>query len=290
MTQYILEGKNISFSYMDGTRAIKNLSIKIPKNKKIAVVGNNGAGKTTLFLHFNGVHQPENGEILFDGQKVDYKDKKQLKNLRKNIGIVFQNPDNQLFSASVYQDVSFGPSNLGWQEDRIRVKIEEVMKRTGTWELKEKPTHFLSYGQKKRVAIAGILSMEPKVIVLDEPTAGLDPVYTSQIMSLLDDVNKSGVTVILSSHNIDEAYAWAEYVFVMCQGEVISEGLPEKVFRQEEILRRANLIKPWVLELYDKLVETGQVTAQEVIPKKREDLIKILMESSYLSKVQGRRQ
>lgn len=276
MIQYIIEARDIDFTYMDGTRAIKNLSIKVPKNRKIAVVGNNGAGKTTLFLHFNGVHQSEKGEILFDGQKVNYKDKKQIKNLRKNIGIVFQNPDNQLFSGSVYQDVSFGPSNLGWTEDKIRAKLKEVMEQTGIWDLRDKPTHFLSYGQKKRVAIAGILSMEPKVVVLDEPTAGLDPIYTSQIMRLLDDVNKSGATVVLSSHNIDEAYAWAEYVFVMCQGKIIAEGLPEEVFRQEEILRRANLIKPWVLELYDNLIEMGKISEQQFIPRKREDLVRIL--------------
>lgn len=284
MSQYIIEAKDIDFSYMDGTRAIRNLSIKIPKSKKIAVVGNNGAGKTTLFLHFNGVHQSEKGEILFDGEKIDYKDRKQLKHIRRNVGIVFQNPDNQLFSGSVYQDVSFGPSNLGWAEPKIRAKIEEAMKQTGVWDLKDKPTHFLSYGQKKRVAIAGVLSMDPSVVVLDEPTAGLDPIYTSQIMQLLDEINKSGATVVLSTHNIDEAYAWADYVFVMCHGEIIAEGLPEIVFRQDDILRKTNLIKPWVLELYDDLVSTGKIEKQEIIPRKREELLEILTMSYRYSK------
>ncbi|MDK2822424.1 MAG: cobalt/nickel transport system ATP-binding protein [Clostridia bacterium] len=275
MFQYILEAKKIEFSYLDGTKAIKDLSLKIPQGKKIAVVGNNGAGKTTLFLHFNGVHRPQKGEILFKGEKLSY-NKTQLKTLRKNIGIVFQDPDNQLFSASVYQDISFGPVNLGWPENKIRAKIEKVMKQTGTWDLRDKPTHSLSHGQKKRVAIAGILVMEPEIIILDEPTAGLDPIYTGQIMKLLDDFNKNGTTIVLSSHNIDEIYAWADYVFVINAGEIIAQGLPEEVFRNENILKKANLIKPWVLEIFDELMGNTEIAEYTKIPRTREEIINII--------------
>ncbi|KJS85829.1 MAG: cobalt ABC transporter ATPase [Peptococcaceae bacterium BICA1-8] len=275
MSEIILEARNIDFSYMDGTKAINNLSIRIPKGKKVAVLGNNGAGKTTLFLHFNGVHRPQKGEILYKGELVNYK-KNQLRELRKNIGIVFQDPDNQLFSASVYQDVSFGPNNLGWGEEKIRNKIEEVMKQTGTWELRDKPTHALSHGQKKRVAIAGVLAMEPEVIFLDEPTAGLDPMYSNNIMQLLDEFNQGERTVIVSSHNIDEVYAWADYVLIMHSGQIISEGVPEDVFRNQETIQKANLIKPWVLEIYDYLVEKNRSGPGIVIPKTREDIMKIL--------------
>lgn len=275
MTEYILETKDLDFSYMDGTLAIKNLSIRIPRGKKIALVGNNGAGKTTLFLHFNGVHRPDRGEIRFNGEAIDYGTKK-LKQLRRSVGLVFQDPDNQLFSASVYQDVSFGPLNMGWPDETVRQKVEESLQKTGTWELKDRPTHFLSHGQKKRVAIAGVLAMEPEVIILDEPTAGLDPLYTGQMMQLLADFSSNGATVILSSHNLDEVYAWADLIFVMDDGGIIAQGTPAQVFRDSSVLEKANLIKPWVLDVYDELLEHRVLEAQEDAPRNREELIRLL--------------
>ena len=271
MADFILEAKNLEFSYLDGTKALHNLSIQIEKGKKIALVGNNGAGKTTLFLHFNGVHRPNKGEIRFKGELLTYHSK-QVKELRKNIGIVFQDPDHQLFSASVYQDVSFGPVNLGWPEKKVREKIEAAMAKTGIQDIKDKPTHFLSHGQKKRVAIAGILAMEPEVIILDEPTAGLDPVGTGQMMSLLDEFNQSGATVILSSHNLDEVYAWADYIFVIHRGQIIADGSPEEIFRNEEVMQKANLLKPWVLDIYDCLRAKGLVNYTGKAPKNRGEL------------------
>jgi len=275
VTDFILEANNLEFSYLDGTKAIKNLSINIVRGKKVALVGNNGAGKTTLFLHFNGVHRPSKGVIRFKGEKIDYSNK-QLKELRKSIGIVFQDPDNQLFSASVYQDVSFGPINLGWPEAVVREKVEQAMQKTSTWSIKDKPTHFLSHGQKKRVAIAGILAMEPEIIILDEPTAGLDPVGTGQMMQLLDQFNQTGATVILTSHNLDEVYAWADDIFVMENGNIIAQGNPEEIFRNEEVLRRANLVKPWVLEVYDHLVAKNMIRHQPQSPRNREQLKNLL--------------
>lgn len=272
---YILEAQNLDFSYMDGTMAIKNLTIRLLRGKKIAIVGNNGAGKTTLFLHFNGVHRPDSGQIFFQGEAVDYQQKK-LKELRHNVGIVFQDPDNQLFSASVYQDVSFGPMNMGWPEDEVRQKVEDALQKTGTWELRDRPTHFLSGGQKKRVAIAGVLAMDPEVIILDEPTAGLDPVYTAQMMQLLSDFNSTGATVILSSHNLDEVYAWADEIFVMDDGGIIAQGEPETVFRNQAVLLQANLIKPWVLDVYDELVEHSVLRAAAKPPRTREALIELM--------------
>ncbi|MFZ5944575.1 MAG: energy-coupling factor ABC transporter ATP-binding protein [Bacillota bacterium] len=280
MVPFILETDKIEFSYLDGTKAINSLSIKIPQGKKLAVVGNNGAGKTTLFLHFNGVHRPQKGTVYFKGEEISYH-KSALKNIRKNIGIVFQDPDNQLFSSSVYQDISFGPLNLGWSEQRIRSKLDEVMTMTGISDLQDKPTHSLSFGQKKRVAIAGVLAMEPEIIILDEPTAGLDPFYTGQIMNLLDGLNKNGATIIISSHNIDEVYAWADYIYVLNSGELIAEGNPEDVFSDGKILEKANLIKPLVLEIYDELLGNGKVPAEHVKPKSREQLLQLINKDKY---------
>jgi cobalt/nickel transport system ATP-binding protein len=274
MSEHILEAENLEFSYMDGTIALKNLSLKLKKGKKYGVVGNNGAGKSTLFLHFNGVHRPEKGKIIYKGSEVKY-NSKGLKELRKNVGIVFQDPDNQLFSASVYQDVSFGPVNMGWPEEKIRTKVEQALKKTGTWDFKDKPTHFLSHGQKKRVAIAGILAMEPEVIFLDEPTAGLDPYYCSEMMQLLDDFNQMGATLILSSHDLNEIYAWADYIFVMNKGEIIAEGLPEEIFRNAQVLKKANLGKPWVLDVFDELVKNKALKEETPIPRKKEQLMSL---------------
>ena len=272
---FILKTEKLNFSYMDGTKALKELSLEIPQGKKIAVIGNNGSGKTTLFLHFNGIHRPSSGKIFYKDKELNYSNS-EIKNIRKNVGIVFQDPDNQLFSGSVYQDVSYGPVNLGWNESEIRLKIEEAMLQTGTWDLREKPTHFLSYGQKKRVAIAGVLAMNPEVMILDEPTAGLDPVYTSQIMEMLNELNKKGTTVIISSHNLEEVYAWADYVFVLSQGEIVSQGIPEELFRNEEILVKGNLKKPWVLELFDNMVQKGLIKNIDIVPRTREELLKLL--------------
>lgn len=272
MPEYILEAENIDFSYMDGTQALKKLSIQLEKGKKYAVVGNNGSGKSTLFLHFNGVHRPSEGTIKYRGAVIKY-NHKSLKQLRKNVGIVFQDPDNQLFSASVYQDISFGPVNLGWEEDKIRAKVDEALEKTGTWEFKDKTTHCLSHGQKKRVAIAGILAMEPEIIFLDEPTAGLDPYYCSEMMQLLDEFNKMGTTLILSSHDLNEVYAWADYIFVMNSGEIIAEGLPGEIFRNDQILKKANLGKPWVLEVFDELIEKGLINKDCPTPRKKEQLM-----------------
>jgi cobalt/nickel transport system ATP-binding protein len=278
--EYILETRDIDFTYMDGTKAINKLTIKIPRGKKIAVIGNNGAGKTTLFLHFNGINRPDVGQICINGEPIDYRNKA-IKELRKKIGIVFQEPDNQLFSASVYQDVSFGPVNLGWSQDKARKCIEQALRQTGTWELKDKPTHFLSYGQKKRVAIAGVLVMDPEVIILDEPTAGLDPVHTRKMMDLLNDLNQEGTTVILSSHNMDEVYAWADYIFVMVNGQIIGEGLPVEVFRDKEVLMKANLSKPWVIDIFDQLISSGKVDNTANIPTNREELLEIIENGIY---------
>jgi len=150
------------------------------------------------------------------------------------------------------------------------------MKEAGIWELRDKPPHLLSYGQKKRVAIAGVLAMEPELIILDEPTAALDPVCTSQVMSLLNTLNTNGATIIVSSHNMDEVYAWADFVFVLKEGKVIAEGSPINVFRRQDVLAAASLKNPLVLELYDKLVSSGMLAKQEDVPATPEALIALL--------------
>ncbi|MDP9749829.1 energy-coupling factor ABC transporter ATP-binding protein [Thermoanaerobacter pentosaceus] len=272
--QFILEAIDITFEYSDGTKALDEVNMSIEEGKKIAVLGPNGAGKTTLFLHFNGILKPKSGKILYKGEEINYSHSELVK-LRKNVGIVFQNPDIQLFSASVYQEISFGPMNLGYPENIVKEKVENAMKETRIIGLKDKPTHFLSYGQKKSVSIADIIVMEPEVIILDEPTVYLDPKHVQEIMGLFDKLVEKGKTIILSTHDVDFAYSWADYIYVMKNGKVVAKGEPTVVFANAKELDRSDLKKPMLLEIYEILKEKGIISGSN-IPKNIEELKKYI--------------
>lgn len=272
--QFILEAIDVSFEYSDGTEALVGVNMLIEKGKKIAVLGPNGAGKTTLFLHFNGILKPKSGKILYKGEEINYSHSELVK-LRKNVGIVFQNPDIQLFSASVYQEISFGPMNLGYPENIVKEKVENAMKKAKIMDLKDKPTHFLSYGQKKSVSIADIIVMEPEVIILDEPTVYLDPKHVQEIMVFFDRLVEEGKTIILSTHDVDFAYSWADYIYVMKNGKVVAKGEPTVVFTNAKELDWNDLRKPMLLEIYEILKEKGIINGSS-IPKNIEELKKCI--------------
>ncbi|OAT79953.1 energy-coupling factor ABC transporter ATP-binding protein [Desulfotomaculum copahuensis] len=275
MPEFILEADTVEFSYPDGTRALQGVFMRIPRGAKVAVLGSNGAGKTTLFLHFNGILRPAGGRVRFDGREVRY-DHRSLMQLRKNVGIVFQDPDSQLFSASVFQEISFGPLNLGLPREEVRRRVEEAMQATEITGLKDKPTHLLSYGQKKRVSIADILAMEPAVIICDEPTAWLDPKHAEQVMELFKRINNGGTTVILSTHDVDMAYSWADYIFIMMHGTVIGEGTPEEVFQDGELLFRADLARPRLVETWAQLRNKGLLPADLPLPRSWTELFELV--------------
>lgn len=275
MSEYIIEVENLSFQYPDGTDALKNISLKIEKGKKIAFVGVNGSGKSTLFLNLNGVFKPSKGVIKYKGKEVKYNHKSLLE-LRKEIGIVFQDPENQLFSASVYQEVSFGAMNLKLPEDEVRSRVDKELKSVEMYDYKEKAVHFLSYGQKKRVSIADILVMEPEVIVFDEPTSSLDPKHSSQIVKIFDKLNEKGITVILSTHDVELAYSWADYIIVMKDGQVFREGTPYEVFSDNKLIHECYLEKPLILDIFQFLCETKKITLYKEIPRNKEELYKII--------------
>lgn len=276
MADYIIEAEDLNYFYPDGTQALQNMCLKIPRSRKIAILGSNGAGKSTLFLHLNGILKPKSGTVRYNGKAVSY-DKKALLELRKNVGIVFQDPDSQLFSASVYQEISFGPLNIGLSEQTVRERVEQAMKATGITELKDKPTHMLSYGQKKRVTIAGILAMEPEVLVCDEPTAWLDPKHAKQAVQLFDEISQNGTTVILSTHDVDLAYSWADYVFVLSGGRVIGEGTPASVFRDDLLLHKADLDRPWLVDVYDVFAKKGCLSATTPLPRDKQELFALML-------------
>lgn len=251
--EYILEARDLHYAYPDGTAALNGLTLGIKPGETTAVLGGNGAGKSTLFLSFNGILRPGTGAVWFKGRPIEYS-RKGLHELRQSVGIVFQDPDSQLFSASVAQDISFGAVNLKLPEAEVRRRVNTAMERTGIAHLKEKPTHCLSFGQKKRVAIAGVLAMEPEVLVLDEPTAGLDPMGVSEIMKLLREIQSElGLSVVISTHDLDIVPLYCDYAYVMDRGRIWLSGTPSEVFEQAEAIRSVNLRLPRIGHLMEIL-------------------------------------
>ncbi|CAB3391545.1 energy-coupling factor ABC transporter ATP-binding protein [Kyrpidia spormannii] len=251
---FALEG--VEYNYEDGTQALQGISLGIESGKKVAFLGSNGAGKSTLFLHLNGILRPFRGRILFRGQEVRYA-RKELARLRAKVGIVFQNPDRQVVIGHVWEDVSFGPMNLGLSPPEVEARVEEALNITGLWDLRDKAVHLLSYGQKKRVALAGVLAMKPEVMILDEPTASLDPGQVHALLELLERLHRQGIQIVLSTHDVDFAYAWADWVVIMHAGRVLAEGLPKDVFSDTDILKRASLTKPVLWRVWEELNKAG---------------------------------
>ena len=201
---------------------------------------------------------------------------KSLLNLRKNIGIVFQDPENQLFSSSVYKEVSFGAMNLKLSETEVRNRVDEALKNVGMYEYRDKAIHFLSYGQKKRVSIADILVMQPEIIVFDEPTSSLDPKHSKQIVKIFNELNEKGMTVILSTHDVELAYSWSDYIVVMKDGEIFREETPYEIFSDDKLIHECYLEKPLILDVFQFLCDNSKITLDNNIPRNKEELYNIL--------------
>ncbi|MGB9938131.1 MAG: ATP-binding cassette domain-containing protein [Methanobacterium sp.] len=261
----ILETKEITYNYPDGTEALDKVNFKAREGKIIALLGPNGAGKSTLFLHFNGILRPISGSIFVNGKKIEY-NKKSLMNVRQNVGIVFQNPDDQLFAPTVVEDVAFGPMNMGLSKEEVEKRVDDALERVGMGEYKNKAPHHLSGGQKKRVAIAGILAMKPKIMVLDEPTSGLDPKGASQILRLLYNLNKEGMTIIISTHDVDLVPLYAYQVYIISKGTIIKKGSPQEVFEDIKTIRDANLRLPRIAHLMEILQKEDQMPFEKPYP------------------------
>ncbi len=234
MSDSVLTLQNVTYRYPDGTTALDDCSLTICRGARTAVLGANGAGKTTLFLHLNGILRPSGGLVLCKSVPLDYS-RSGLRKLRSLVGLVFQNPDNQLFSASVREDVSFGPMNMGLAENEVRKRVEESLQTVGMTEAADRPVHNLSYGQKKRVCIAGVLAMRPEIVVLDEPMAGLDAAMQEELLAVLDRLHRAGMSIIIATHDLDFAYGWADNSIVLQAGRLLADGPPEEILLREDV-------------------------------------------------------
>ncbi len=251
-----IEVKNVDFSYeIDSDEVLNDFSIDIEKGSFVAILGHNGSGKSTLAKLFNGLNLPDKGKVFVDG--IDTSDENKSIEIRNKVGLVFQNPDNQIVATIVEEDVAFGPENLGLSRDELRKRVDESLDAVGMTDYIRHETHRLSGGQKQRIAIAGILAMQPECVVFDEPTAMLDPRGRKDVMNIISKLNKEmNKTVVLITHYMDEA-AKADRVVVMDSGKIIADGKPEKVFNQVELLKSVGLDVPQPTELIYKLKKAG---------------------------------
>ena len=243
---------NLTYKYDKNRKALDNVTMDFDKGDIIGIIGSNGSGKSTLFNNLMGILKATEGEILYKNNRLKY-DKKSLYNLRKEVGIVFQDPDKQIFYSMVYDDLAFAMRNIGMDEKTIKKRIYKALEAVKGEDFIDRPVHSLSFGQKKRVAIASVIAMENDLILLDEPTAGLDPISTRAIVDIINNLKNKGIKIVISSHDMNLIYEICDYVYVLNQGEVISEGSTYTVFNDENKILEAGLELPWLVKLHNKL-------------------------------------
>jgi len=252
---HLIETRDLVYVYPGSVKALEGINFIAPRKSRIAVIGSNGAGKSTLFKHFNGIFKPTSGSVLIKGEPIT---KNNVREVRKFVGIVFQNPDDQIFSPTVEQDVAFGPTNLGLDEETVNHRVQEALKIVGIEDLAHRVPHHLSGGEKKRVAIAGVIAMEPQVIVLDEPTSGLDPQGVRDFNEFINSLSsKYGMTVIFSTHDVSLVPEIADFLYVMNKGRIIAEGTIEEIFIQPDLLQSVRLDVPVLPKLISTLRSHG---------------------------------
>lgn len=267
----IIEIDNLYFQYLHGEDeepklAIKGVSLEIEEGSFTAIIGQNGSGKSTLAKNLNGLLLPSKGAVYVSG--MDTRDEDKIWDIRQTAGMVFQNPDNQLVSAIVEDDVAFGPENIGIDPVEIRARVDEALDAVKMGKYKRKAPHLLSGGQKQRIAIAGVVAIRPRCIIFDEPTAMLDPRGRKDIMEIIEKLHREGITVILITHFMDEAVK-ADRVVIMNKGEILLDGTPEHVFSQDELIRSARLDVPMAAEIAIYLRENGIDVPPEVVTAER---------------------
>ena len=250
MKKEAISVKNLTYTYPDGTKALEDVSLEVYEGERIAIVGPNGAGKTTLLLHLNGILRGSDGQVEVFGKNVD---KVKREEIIKEVGIVFQDPDDQLFMPTLFDDLAFGPINLGLKEDKVRERVEKTILSLGLMGYENRCPHHLSGGEKKKAALAAVMSMEPRILVLDEPTANLDPKSRAELIKIVKDLNEQeGITVIMATHDVNAVPALADRVFVLNK-RVIAEGTAQEIFSDGALMKANNLGVPEVFKLFEVL-------------------------------------
>jgi cobalt/nickel transport system ATP-binding protein len=271
----ILAAEKLCYAYPGGVAALSGLDLGVERGCKLAILGPNGAGKTTLLLHLNGTLKPASGRVLLDGRAAEYS-RAGLASWRRRVGLVLQEPDDQLFAATVAEDVSFGPLNLGLPADQARLRVADSLAALGISDLAERPTHMLSFGQKKRVAIAGALAMAPDVLLLDEPTAGLDQFGAVRLLAVLDRLSAAGTTLVFTTHDVDLAWSFADRVALFDRGQVARSGDAEEVLADAATLGAARLTPPLLLELGLQARAVGLLAEGAPLPRTRDEALALL--------------
>ncbi len=271
----IIETRNLTHVYRGKIKALDGINFTAKRGERIAIIGANGAGKSTLFKHFNGILQPTEGEVLIKGEPITNKN---ILDARRIVGVVFQDPDDQIFAPTVKQDVAFGPMNLGLPEDVIEKRVSEALETVRLTGFEDRAPHHLSTGEKKKVAMAGILAMQPEVLVLDEPTAGLDPGGAIRLIRLINEMNRYlGITTITATHEVDIVPLLADRVCIMSSGKIIGDGTPREIFSTDEMIKRTHLRLPIVAQLIEMLQNEGvNVDVKFTLEEARDEILRVV--------------
>jgi len=241
----------LSFAYEEGTRALDAVDFRVEKGEFVALIASNGSGKTTLLKALTKLLKPQRGEVAINGKDLR---KTPDSELYQQVGVVLQNPDDQLFAPTVGEDVAYGPRNLGLPEADVQERVRDALARVGAEALRDRAIHHLSFGERKRVCVAGVLAMRPSILILDEPTAGLDPAGEHRMMSLLQGLNREhGITIVMATHSVDLLPLFTDRIYVLKNGRVLKEGTPEEVFCDQEVVDSASLRLPYITTLIHEL-------------------------------------
>lgn len=282
----MLKIEHLHYTYEDGTPALNGIDLEIEQGEFLAILGSNGSGKTTLIKHLNGLFRPSLGRVLLDGKLIQSVDDREV---FSRIGIVFQDPNDQLFASTVEEDVAFGPTNMGLPPEEVKERVHLALHQVNMQDLARKSIHALSHGQKKRVCVAGILAMRPQVIILDEPTAGLDPMGVHSLMHLLEDLNKKErITMIMATHVVDLVPLFMSKMAILSKGKLLRYGTPGEVFGDPAAMAKAKLSLPLVAELMNILKTRDHVKLHHIpltVGEARREILRLLSVQDVISRV-----
>ncbi len=271
----VLETWDLCYTYNGETLALNHVTVAFYKGERVAVLGNNGAGKSTFFSMLNGLRKPDSGGVKYNGAPIGYS-RKELIGLRQKVGEVFQEADRQIIAATVEAEVSFGPMNLKLPREEAARRTSGAIRYMNLDGYERRSPHCLSGGEKKRVSIAGVIAMEPEILLFDEPTASLDPYHVAQLEETLERMHREGRTLVISTHDVEFAYRWADRVLVFHQGRLAADGTPEQVFSNQELLKQACLKQPVLWQAAALLAERGLLAPGKGFPKTVKELSRLL--------------